>query len=72
MFGHHHNHNRNGFGYSNYQAPFASDMDRDGLVTERDFIINARERGWGYAGGLKKNLNIFNKSFFNVYFYFSR
>jgi len=62
MFGHHHHHhhnhhnhhnhqyNRHGFGYSNYQAPFASDLDRDGLITERDFIINARNRGWGYDG----------------------
>jgi len=53
MFGghhHHHSHQTSGFGYSNYQPAFGSDLNRDGLVTESDFVANARSRGWGYAG----------------------
>ncbi len=50
MHGHHHHHHPSGFGYSNYQPPFASDRNGDGLITESDFVISARERGWGYAG----------------------
>jgi hypothetical protein len=46
----HHQHHRKGFGYSSYQPPFASDRNGDGLITEADFVISARERGWGCAG----------------------
>ena len=48
---HHHPHYaHSGFGYSNYQPSFGADRNRDGLVTEADFVISARERGWGWAG----------------------
>ena len=47
--------NPSGFGYSNFTpggpwAEFASDRDGDHLITERDFVISARERGWNQAG----------------------
>ncbi len=48
--------NPSGFGYSNYKPQFivtpefASDRDGDHLITERDFVISARERGWNQAG----------------------
>jgi len=47
---HDHHHHRKGFGYSSYQPPFASDRNGDGLITEADFVISARERGSGCAG----------------------
>ena len=63
MHGHHHHHGHHdhfhghhhhrGFGYSNYQPNFVSDRNRDGLITEADFVISARERGWGYEGKFK-------------------
>lgn len=46
-----HNH---GFGYSNYNNLTVTDRNRDGLITESDFVASARANGWGYAG-----LNIF-------------
>jgi hypothetical protein len=47
-----------GFVDSNYKRPwmpivtpeFASDRDGDNLITENDFVISARERGWSWAG----------------------
>ena len=39
-----------GFGYANYGGPLANDYNRDGLITESDFAIGARSRGWGYTG----------------------
>jgi hypothetical protein len=42
--------NPSGFGYSNFLPPFVSDRDRDGRITENDFVISARERGWSQAG----------------------
>ena len=39
-----------GFGYIEYVPPFGTDRNGDGLVTEADFALSARERGWGYEG----------------------
>ena len=46
-------HYHKGYGYCNYQPNFVSDRNRDGLITEADFVISARERGWGYEGKFK-------------------
>ena len=33
-----------------YGGTFAADYNRDGLITEADFAIGARSRGWGGIG----------------------
>ena len=34
----------------NYGGALAQDVNGDGLITERDFVLGARMRGWGLVG----------------------